>query len=112
MTLLRFILAWMQVMLNISLPPMCQTLISSPNSNMGRLYMVDSQAVYKPSKAGEAEHQPVGEEGGGHQSSVLPHCIHHVLSTGDAEQVPAAASHQPLHVHLEIIGNRDTFIQQ
>ena len=66
--------------------------------------MVDSQAVYIPSKAGEAEHQPVGGEGGGHRT-VQPHCVHQVLNTGDAEQVPGAAGHQPLHVHLEIIGN-------
>ena len=61
--------------------------ISSPNSNSGRLYMVDGQAVHKPSNAREAEHQPGGGEGGGHQSLVLPHCVHHVLGTGDAEQV-------------------------
>ena len=61
--------------------------ISSPNSNSGRLYMVDGQAVHKPSKAREAEHQPGGGEGGSHQSPVLPHCVHHVLTTGDAEQV-------------------------
>ena len=36
--------------------------ITRPNSNGGRLYLVDSKAVHKHSNAGEAEHQCGGGE--------------------------------------------------